>query len=180
MRRRSLLAASTAVLAACTTLLPASPAHAGLADVWTTYPGMASCKSGLVHLVQLNNYCYGLKDGRAIGLLDASLAVDELDQTLGTYYDDENTLPAPEGPGNPVVEVWNNTGIYTFLGAGTSLAHDAATGAEIYNIPPGADLKGAPVDADAGDLENNHLFTGPVVFVTFEAGTPADTFEYGY
>jgi hypothetical protein len=46
---------------------------------------------------------------RAIGLIDARLAIDELDQRLGVYYDDENVLPAPEGPGNPVVEVWNNT-----------------------------------------------------------------------
>ena len=78
--------------------------------------------------MSLVSYCYDLQDGTALGLIDASFAVDELDQSLGIDYDDENVLPAPEGPSNPVVEVWNNTNDYTFLAAGASLYNDAVTG----------------------------------------------------
>jgi hypothetical protein len=139
--------AVTVVLAAGAAMLPAT-AHANVADVWTTYAGMQTCKSDLLNL---NGYCFGLQDGRAIGLISPTVAVDTLDQALGIRYDDENVLPSPEGPDNPVVEVWNNTSIATFLAPGTSAAADTAAGLTVYYIPPGADLTGPPVDADSFD-----------------------------
>ncbi|MBS2533329.1 hypothetical protein KGQ20_11140 [Catenulispora sp. NF23] len=83
---------------------------------------ISACKGDALNL---DDYCYGLQNGQAIGLIDAALASDELDQATGIYYDGENTLPAPEGPGNPVVEVWNNTGDYTLIAADTENSQDA-------------------------------------------------------
>jgi hypothetical protein len=145
MRRGTLLALAAAALAAGAAVLPAGPARADVADVWTTYPSISACQSDLLNL---NDFCYGLQDGQALGLIDAGLTVDELDQSLGIPYDDENVLPAPERPANPVVQVWNNTATYTFLAAGTSLAADASTTTTIYFIPPYSDDAGPAIDAD--------------------------------
>lgn len=145
--RRSLLVTSAA-LAASAVLLPAAPARADVADVWTTYASISDCQADLI---SLNDYCFGLQDGQAIGLIDAALTVDEIDQAAGIAYDDENVLPAPESSSNPVVEVWNNTGDPLFLGPGASLADDAASDS-IYVIPPGEDLTGPAIDADAVDI----------------------------
>jgi hypothetical protein len=123
--------------AASAVLLPGASAHADIADVWTTYPSISACKGDLLHL---NNFCYGLQDGQAIGLVDASLAVDALDQSLGVFYDDENDLPTPESAVNPVIEVWNNTNLITFI---TTTGTDGAT---TYFVRPHADVKGEPVD----------------------------------
>jgi len=140
---------TAAMVGAVALVLPlAGPARADVVDLWTTYPGISACKADLLHL---NDFCYGLADGQAVGLVDAAVTVDELDQTLGVAYDDENTVPAPESADNPVVEVWNNTGDYTFLAAGTSLAADASDGATIYDVPPYTDLRGPAVDADAAN-----------------------------
>jgi hypothetical protein len=139
----SLLAASALALTA--TLISTQSARADLADVWTTYPSMSACQGGLVNL---NDFCYGLQDGQAIGLVDASLAVDELDQSLGIYYDDDNVVPAPEGPSNPVVQVWNNTSDITFIAGGASAYDDAADGDPIYFIPAHADDTGPAIDAN--------------------------------
>lgn len=79
MRRRSVLDASTA-MADSAALLPPPPTPR--LQVWTTYPSMSACKAGVVNLTQLNDYCYGPVDGCAIGLLDAGLTLDELDQGL--------------------------------------------------------------------------------------------------
>jgi hypothetical protein len=116
----------TAALTSGAVLLPAVSARAGVADVWTAYSSLSACQSDLLHL---NDLCYGLQNGRAIGLIDAGLTVDELDQSLGIPYDDESVLPSPEGPANPVVQVWNNTGTYVF-------------------IPPRTDDAGSAIDAD--------------------------------
>jgi len=69
----------------------------------------------------------------------------------GIAYDDESTIPAPEGPTNPVVEVWNNTPDEVFIGSGTSLIDDVTAGKPIYGIRAGADLKVAGVDAVAAE-----------------------------
>jgi len=112
---------------------------------------MDTCKTALLNLT---SYCYGLQDGTTLGLIDASFAVDELDQSLGIDYDDENVLPAPEGLSNPVVEVWNNTDDRTFLAAGASLHNDAVTGVPIYYVAPHADdtWSGPPLDATQAQL----------------------------
>ena len=138
----TVLAASA--LALTSTLIITQSAHAGIVDVWTTYPSMSACQNDLVNL---NDFCYGLQDGQAIGLIDASLAIDELDQSLGIFYQDQDVLPAPEGPANPVVQVWNNTSSYTFIAPGTSAYNDAAGGIAIYYIPPHTDYTGPAFDA---------------------------------
>jgi hypothetical protein len=144
-RPRIAALAAASALALTATLAAAPAAHADVADVWTTYPNITACKADLLNL---NNICYGLQNGQAIGLVDVAMAVDELDQSLGIDYNDENTLPAPESATNPVVEVWNNTPDYTFLAPGTSLYTDGEDGQTIYDIPPGQDLTGPAVDAD--------------------------------
>jgi len=146
-RLRCLIPVAIAITAT-SMLLPALPANADLVDVWTTYSSINGCKTGLL---DLNDYCYGLANGQALGLIDANLTVDELDQGLGIVYDDENVLPAPESATNPVVEVWNNTSIDTFIAPGTSLGADVASGATIYYIPPHTDFTGPAVDAVAVD-----------------------------
>jgi hypothetical protein len=143
-RRRFALPVAVAITVA-SIVLTAVPAHADLVDIWTTYSSIGACKAAPLNL---NDVCYGLQDGQALGFVDASATVDEFDQDLGVYYDDENVLPAPESATNPVVEVWNNTAVYTFIAAGPSLAADEASGTPIYYVQPGADLSGPPVDAD--------------------------------
>ncbi len=127
---------------ASTTLAGPQPTHAAPTDTWTRYASIAKCKSDRAHL---NNVCFGLKDGRSLGLIDAKLPDDELAQRKGAYYDDERELPAPEGPTNPVVEVWNNTDTYTFIAAAPA-ATDEARGNTIYNIAPHTDATGPAVD----------------------------------
>jgi len=148
LRLRSVLPVAVAITAA-SMLLPVIPAHAGLVDVWSTYTSIDACKTGLL---DLNDSCFGLADGRAIGLVDANVAVDDLDHALGVSYDDENVVPAPESATNPVVEVWNNTSIVLYLGPGTSLADDVASGDTIYYVPPETDLRGTPLDIVGGLL----------------------------
>jgi len=139
--RRPLAALAAAALVGAV-FVPAAPASADTVDVWSTYPSMSACKGDL-----LNDYCFGLQDGQAIGLIDATVTVDEVDQSTSILYDDENVLPAPEGPTNPVVEVWNNTSLLTFIAPGTSASADFTGGVPVYFIPPGADLTGPAVDA---------------------------------
>jgi hypothetical protein len=148
--RFATLAAASALAVAASLACPLGT-QAGVVDVWTSYPSMNSCKTALLNLT---GYCYGLQDGTTLGLIDASFAVDELDQSLGIDYDDENVLPAPEGRSNPVVEVWNNTDDYTFLAAGASLYNDAVTGVPIYYVAPHADdtWSGPPLDATQAQL----------------------------
>jgi hypothetical protein len=183
-RRRPLLALTAAALTTAV-LLPAASAHADVVNVWTTYPSMGACKTSLLNL---NDYCFGLQDGSALGFIDAGLILDESSQALGRYYDDENNLPAPEGPANPVVEVWNNTDDYTFLTAGTSFAATAADGGTIYYIPPHADEVGeVPVDADQGNASHVllskritlELFC-PVDFHQKNFACPLDIASYQY
>jgi hypothetical protein len=148
-----------AVLILAASLAGSPSARADSLDVWTTYPGMSACEADLLNL---NDYCYGLRDGRAIGLVDAAAGVDELDQSLGIPYDDENTLPAPEGPDNPVVQVWNNTGDYTFIASGTSLAADVNAETPVYYIAPHSDATGPALDADSAEVTTEHSGNGPV------------------
>ena len=116
------------------------------ATTWTTYADMGACKA-----VTANTACFGLSDGQAIGLVNALAAQDHANQVHGIAYDDESTIPAPEGPTNPVVEVWNNTPDEVFIGSGTSLIDDVTAGKPIYGIRAGADLKVAGVDAVAAE-----------------------------
>ena len=142
MRRTVLALASAALIAAAS--LSASPASAGTLDVWTTYPSMGACKGDVVHV---NVFCAGLQDGRAIGLIDASLAVDKADLAAHISYTDENALPAPEGPTNPVVEVSNNSGLVAAIGPGASLREDANNVGTIWAVMPGADAAIPATDA---------------------------------
>ncbi|WP_411147050.1 hypothetical protein [Streptomyces sp. x-80] len=143
MRVRHALAPILATAALISgTVLTTAPAHAASVDVWTTYTSISECKSDLLHL---NNLCFGLMDGTALGLIDAGLTVDEADQALGVPYDDERPLPAPESATNPVVEVWNNSDIYAFIAEGPAEAEEAA-GATIYSVAPHTDATGPAVD----------------------------------
>jgi hypothetical protein len=182
MSRRPFALPVAVAITTVSMLLTALPAHAGLVDIWTTYAGISACKTDLLNL---NDFCYGLRDGQAIGLVDANVAVDELDQGLGVYYDDENVLPAPESATNPVVEVWNNTADYTFIAAGTSLAADEASGDTIYYIAPGADATGPAVDADGANItyapmmcERSMGTVVPCGVVSWGIGEPRPPFSY--
>lgn len=146
MHRSSVLAFLAPMIATGALVLPTPAAHAEVVDVWSTNANMSACKHNV-----LNNYCFGLEDGQAIGLIDANLTVDELDQSLGIPYLDENLLPTPEGPDNPVVEIWNNTTIWAYAVPGASLADAIANGDTIYAIPAGADLTGPAVDLSIDD-----------------------------
>jgi len=167
-RRRIAVFATTAAVALA---IGAPAAHAGAVDVWTTYSGMSACKSGL------NNYCFGLQDSQAIGLIDSNLTVDELDQSAGIFYNDDNILPAPEGAANPVVEVWNNTSDYTFIAPGTDPYEDAVNGIAIYNIPPYSDLTGPAMDAV--DVEAFHQFREQVDIELSRAESEVTRIEVG-
>jgi hypothetical protein len=151
--------ATGAVLILTASLAGSPSARADIADAWTTYPAMSACKADLLNL---NDFCYGLRNGQAIGLADATAGVDELDQSLGILYDDENTLPAPEGPGNPVVEVWNNTSDYTFIASGTSVVADVSAGTPVYYVAPHSDVTGPALDADSAEVTTVHSGKGPV------------------
>jgi hypothetical protein len=158
MRSLSLIFVLSAV-AVGATLLPVSSARADVVNIWTTYSTMSDCKSGLVSVAGVglveNDYCFGLEDGQAIGLIDAGLTLDELDQSLGMPYDDETSLPAPEGPDNPVVEVWNNTADDFFIAAGNyPLQYDINSDLYIFDVPAGEDLSGPSIDM----ISANHLY----------------------
>jgi hypothetical protein len=159
--------AAASSLALAVALVGAPAARAGVIDIWTTYPSMSACKGDLINL---NDYCFGLQDGSAIGLVDTSLAVDELDQSLGIFYEDDNALPAPEGAANPVVDVWNNTGDYTFIAPGTSPYDDAVNGIPIYYIPPHADDNGPAIDAV--NVEGSNAATEVATIRRLEARSP--------
>ena len=82
---------------------------------------------------------------------------------MGAPYLDENTLPTPEGPANPVVEIWNNTNLYTFIEPGTSLADDLHVGYGVFYIAPHADQTGPSLDADAVNAGYTVLAQAPAL-----------------
>ncbi|MFJ5879814.1 hypothetical protein [Kitasatospora cineracea] len=142
-RRRSAAAAAVAVLALAAGALAApGPANAAGTDTWIRYASIARCKSDTAHHPDV---CFGLKDGRSLGLADTRLADDVRHQREGTSYDDERELPAPEGPANPVVEVWNNSDLTGFIST-RSAADAEARGETIYSIAPHRDATGPAVD----------------------------------
>ena len=156
--KHTLVFGAVSALALLAWLAPAAQANLS-ADVWTTYgsPGgslsadMSSCRAGVAGL-GLNDACYGLQNGQALGLIRALQTVDDLDQGLNVPYDDEASLPSPESPTNGIVRVWNGDADYTFLAAeNTSFGNDAEHNRTIYFVPPGAELSGPTLDAREGD-----------------------------
>ena len=102
------------------------------------------------------SFCYRLSNGQALGAIDGALSADESAFRAGLPFDDEQPLPAPEGPDNPVVTVCNATSLPHLIAAGaSSFSADVAGGVPVYYVSAGKCARSAvgPLDAETGEQD---------------------------